>query len=204
MNLLWIIIWIVFWFSVMGIPNYLFKKHKVTYYERPWEHALFYIVSMVVLFVVYRDILFSYFNAISYSFVATIFSILILWLVIPKLYKKDYFTKEERLHYQIPKFFEVLFQQVCILAGLLTFGVSPLIFGLIFFAIHLPSLFFIPKKFALIFTGGALLGGIIFSQLQYQGIQGFLLSISVHFLFYIVFHYSLSRMHFLGDTPHKR
>jgi hypothetical protein len=188
----------------MGIPNYLFKKHKVTYYENPWQHTLFYALSIVALFVVYRSMLFTYFSSTSYGFIITILSIFILWLILPKFYKKDYFTRGERLRYQLPKFFEVLFQQVCILAGLLTFGMSPFIFGLIFFTIHIPSLFFIPKKFALFFTGGALFGGIIFSQLQYLGIQGFLLSTSIHLFFYIVFHYSLSRKHFLGEKPHKR
>ena len=189
----WILIWLLFWIIGMGLPNYFFKKYKITYYEKPLLHTIWYLTGLLLLFFTYKNYLYTYFREISHEYFLILFGLLFIWLFIPKFYKKDYFTKIERFYYGIPKFFEILFQQIGFLAGLLTFGLKPHIFGLVFFLIHIPIAFFIPKKFALIFTVGSLLGGFIFSSLQIQGIKGFFIGLLIHLVFYIIFHFYITK-----------
>jgi len=173
---IWIIIWLIFWFSIMGLPNYLFKKYKITYYQNSWQHTLFFIFSSIILFIVYQNYFSSYFNNFSLYYLLIILCLFLLWLFLPAIYKNDYYTKKERFGYQLPKFFEVLFQQFCFLAGLLTFGISPIAFGTLFFVVHIPMLFFAPKKFVFFISAGSLIGGLIFAYLQSYGIFGFLIT----------------------------
>lgn len=199
----WIIIWLFFWISALGLTNYLFKKHKITYYEKSWQHTLFFIVLSLILFVVYQNQFLVYFKNFSLYHLAIILFLLILWLSVPTLYKNDYYAKKERFGYQLPKFFEILFQDFCFLGGLLTFEVSPAIFGLIFFVVHIPAVFFLPKKFALLPIVGSLFGGLIFAYLQSQGIIGFLVALFIHLSFWAILHYVLQK-NILGITPLKR
>jgi len=199
-----ITIWLTFWILVMGVKDYFFKKYKITYYQYSWQHTLFFIISLALLFLVYKSNFVNYFSNQYLLVISSLVILFILWLLAPRFYKNDYFTKTERILYAVPKFFEILFQQFGFLAGLLTFGLSPTLFGLVFFAIHIPVLFFIPKKFALFFIGGSLFGGIIFAHLQSLGINGFLLAVLIHILFYICFHTALSSGRFPKIIPHKR
>jgi hypothetical protein len=200
-----IIIWLILWFGVMGLPNLLFKKYKITYHENSWSHTIFYFLSILVLFLVYKNPFYIYFSDLTLGFKLILLSLFVLWLVIPTIYKNDYYANRmERFRYQLPKFFEILFQQFCFLGGLLTFEISPLSFGLVFFAVHIPVIFVIPKKFALFFTFGSLFGGLIFASLQSYGVNGFLLSLLIHLLFYIIFHYALTVKNLLRVTPHRR
>jgi hypothetical protein len=188
----------------MGVKDYFFKKYKITYYQYSWQHTLFFVFSLALLFFVYKDYFINYFDNQYLSLISSLFILFALWLLAPKFYKNDYFTNKERFLYAIPKFFEILFQQFGFLAGLLTFGLPPTLFGLVFFAIHIPVLFFIPRRFALVFIGGSFLGGIIFAYLQSLGENGFLLAVLIHFLFYICFHCALSSGRFPKIIPHKR
>jgi len=200
----WIIIWLIFWVSVMGLPNYLFKKYKVTYYQNSWQHTLFYIFSLIILFIVYERFFFIYFYNIPAYFLLFILCLLLFWFFLPVMYKDDYYTKKERFKYQLPKFFEIIFQQLCFLGGLLTFGVSPVLFSLIFFVVHIPMILLIPRKFAFPVVGFSFVGGLIFAYLQSFGINGFLISLSVHLLFYLIFHYFLIKKYFQGIIFIKR
>ncbi len=197
---IWIIIWLVFWFSVMGIPLYLFKKHKITLYENSWQHTLFYISALVILLIVYRYSFFVYFENLPNSFLLSILSLFLFWILAPLAYSNDCYTKEERFRYQIPKFFEIIFQQLCFLGGLLTFGFPPLVFGLAFFIFHIPGIFFLPKRFALLPMFGSLAGGLIFAYLQSMGVSGFVSSLALHLLFWIVLSYVLSKNYFPVDA----
>jgi hypothetical protein len=192
------------WFGIMGLPNYLFKKYKITYYKKPWQHVLFYIFSIIILFIIYKDFFSMYFNKLSVYFFLAILFLFLFWIFIPSTYKNDYYLKKERFHYQLPKFFEIMFQQLCFLGGLLTFGVSPVVFGLVFFVAHIPMVFLISRKFSLSVIAASLIGGLIFAYLQSQGILGFLTSLSLHLAFWLVFHNILSRQYFLGIMPVKR
>ncbi|MDQ5954267.1 MAG: hypothetical protein QG583_195 [Patescibacteria group bacterium] len=205
MNIEWIIIWLVFWGAVMGGVNFLFKKYKITYYQYPWQHTLFFLFAIGTLCLVYKEYFINYFKDMPPYFIPVIFLLFISWIAIPRFYKNDYFIKTERTNYQVVKFFEILFQQLAFLGGLLTFGVAPFVFGLVFFLIHLPTALFIPKGVAVVFTSGSLIGGIIFSYLQSQGLWGFVLSLLVHITFYLVFFYKYNILKpLLGSTPHKR
>lgn len=198
----WIIIWFIFWISVMGLPIYFFKKYKITLYEKPWEHTLFYVLSLVILLIVYRNPFSTYFkNAPIYLWLIILFLFL---LFVTVKYQNDYYTNKERFNYQLPKFFDILFQQLCFLGGLLTFGFSPVIFALVFFAVHTPFVFFVPKNFAFFVTGGSLVGGLIFAYLQSQGIVGLIISLSLHLSFWFVFHYALSNKYLGSVVPIKR
>lgn|SRR3989344_3923705 len=200
----WIIVWLFFWISALGLTNYFFKKHNITYYEKSWQHTIFFIVLSLTLFVVYQNQFFVYFKDLSLWHLMAVLFLFILWLFAPTLYKNDYYTRKERFGYQLPKFFEILFQDICFLGGLLTFGISPIMFGLVFFAVHIPAVFLLPKKFALLPITGSLFGGLIFAYLQSQGILGFLLTLFIHLLFWASLHYALSKKDFLGITPLKR
>ena len=197
-----IITWLLFWIGVMGLPIYVFKKYKVTLHEKTWQHTIFYIFSLVILLIVYKDYLYSYFNNLSLYYLLVI--LFLFWFYISVSYKNDYYTRKERFNYQLPKFFEILFQQLCFLCGLLTFGVSPIIFGLVFFAVHTPFVFFVPKKFALFVICGSLIGGLVFAYLQSLGVLGFLAALIIHLLFWFVFHYILTNKYLPGITPIKR
>ncbi|MFZ2523370.1 MAG: hypothetical protein WAW92_03200 [Minisyncoccia bacterium] len=199
----WIIIWLFFWVSGLGITNYLFKKHNITYYEKSWEHTLLFIVLSIILFIVYRNQFSVYFHNFSLPYLLTIILLFVLWLSVPTLYKNDYYTKKERFGYQLPKFFEILFQDICFLGGLLTFGISPIMFGLFFFVVHIPAVFLLPKKFALLPIFGSLFGGLIFAHFQSQGILGFLIALCIHLSFWAILHYVLQK-NILGVTPLKR
>ena len=187
----------------MGITNYLFKRYKVTYHEKSWQHTLFFIALCLILFGVYQNQFLVYFNNLSFYHFFTILLLFILWLSAPAFYKNDYYAKKERFGYQLPKFFEILFQDICFLGGLLTFGISPTMFGLVFFIVHIPAVFLLPKRFALLPIFGSLFGGIIFAHLQIQGISGFLTALSIHLLFWATLHYALQK-NLLGITPLKR
>src|SRR3989344_5435193 len=189
---IWIPIWLLFWAGALGVTNYLFKKHKVTYYENSWQHVLFYIVFTLILFVAYRSQFSVYFSDLSLYHVLTVLFLFVGWIFVPALYKNDYYSKKERLGYQLPKFFEVLFQDLCFLGGLLTFGISPTMFGLVFFIVHIPTIFFLPKKLALLPILSSLFGGLIFAHLQSQGISGFLIVLFIHLLFWAVLHCTFS------------
>ncbi len=199
----WISIWIILWGFVMGLPNYLYKKYKITYYQNWWQHALFFISFLIILFVVYQDQFFVYFNNFSSKNLLIIVGLFLLYFFIPATYKNTLYPKKEILYYQLPKFFEILFQQLCFLGGLLTFGVSPVTFGILFFVVHVPVIFLLPKKFALFPVVASLVGGLIFAYLQSYGISGFLVSFFIHLLFWLVFHYLLIN-DYLGITPLKR
>lgn len=200
----WIIIWIILWGFVMGLPNYLFKKYRINYHEYSWQHSLFYIFSILIACAVYKDYFLLYFNNFISIF---IFSVIffIAWVLVPRLFKKDYYdTRKERLLYQIPKFFEILFQQFCFLGGLLTFGFTPAMFGLVFFFLHIPILFFIPKSFSLVFISGSLIGGTIFAYSQSFGPSGFVIALLIHLIFYLCFHAILASGKLLNISPHRR
>lgn len=199
----WIIIWLFFWSSALGITNYLFKKHGVTYYEKSWQHTFFFIILCLILSILYKNQFLSYFSSFSLYHFLVVLLLFILWLSVPKLYKNDYYAKNERFGYQLPKFFEILFQDICFLGGLLTFGISPTMFGLVFFVVHIPAVFLLPKKFTLLPIFGSLFGGLIFAHLQIQGISGFLTALSIHLLFWATLHYALQK-NLLGITPLKR
>lgn len=201
--LTWIIIWLTFWTSALGITSYLFKKHKITYYEKSWQHTAFFIALSLILFVVYQNQFTIYFQDFSLWNFITILVLFGLWLSVPKLYKNDYYAKKERFGYQLPKFFEIFFQDICFLGGLLTFGISPTMFGLVFFFVHIPAVFLLPKKFALLPIFGSLFGGLIFAHLQSQGITGFLIVLFIHLSFWAILHYALQK-NLLGITPLKR
>ncbi len=201
---MWIILWLFFWASGMGLPNYLFKRYKITYYEKSWQHSFFFIFLSIIVGIVYQEQFTTYFKDISFYQIATVIFLLTLWLFVPRLYFNDYYSKNERLRYQVPKFFEIFFQDICFLGGLLTFGVSPITFGLIFFLVHIPVLFFLPKKFALLPITGSLAGGIIFASLQSKGINGFLIALFIHLLFWSTIHFFLSRKQTFGIIPLKR
>jgi hypothetical protein len=202
----WIMIWLFFWISALGITSYLFKKHQITYFEKSWQHTIFFIALSLALFVVYQDQFLLYFKDLSLWHLITILLLFILWLSAPTLYKNDYYAKNERFGYQLPKFFEILFQDICFLGGLLTFGISPTMFGLFFFSVHVPGVFFLPGKFGLFPTTGSLFGGLIFAYLQSKGIPGFLLALLIHLLFWSTLHYLLTKSAngFLGIAPLKR
>ena len=204
MNISWIIIWLFFWVSALGITNYLFKKHKITYYEKSWQHTIFFIALSLIFFVVYQDQFFVYFSDLSLWHLIAVLALFIIWLFVPSLYKNDYYAKKERFGYQLPKFFEILFQDICFLGGLLTFGLSPVLFGLIFFVVHIPVVFLLPKKFALFPIFGSLFGGLIFAYLQSQGILGFLVALLIHLSFWSTLHYLFSNKGLFGITPLKR
>ena len=200
----WITIWIVLWGFFMGLPNYLFKKYKINYHEYSWQHSLFYIFSIFIVCAVYKDFFALYF--VDIKSVLTFFVLFFaIWILIPRLFKKDYYnSKKERLLYQIPKFFEILFQQFCFLGGLLTFGFAPAIFGLVFFFLHIPVLLFIPKSFSLVFISGSLVGGIIFASAQSFGSYGFIISLLIHLVFYLSFHALLTSGRLPNISPHRR
>lgn len=196
------LIWLIFWIAGIGLPIYLFKKYQITFHQKSWQHTLFFIFLIILLFAVYQHPYSAYFNNLpSYSLPLIFFLFL---LFVSASYPNDYHTKQERFGYQLPKFFEIIFQQLCFLGGLLTFGVSPIIFGLIFFAVHTPFVFFVSKKFALFVTAGSLVGGVVFAYLQLLGVWGLMISLFVHLLFWHVFHYMLSTKNFLGIIPIKR
>lgn len=199
----WIAVWIMLWGIVMGFPNYLYKKYKITYYKYWWQHTLFFLFFNVILFIFYQNPFSVYFNNFSIYNLLIILGLFLLYFFIPATYKNNVYTKKEILGYQLPKFFEILFQQLCFLGGLLTFGVSPITFGILFFVVHIPVIFLLPKKFALFPITASLAGGFIFAHLQSYGINGFLISLSIHLLFWLVFHYLLIK-NYLGITPLKR
>lgn len=200
----WIIIWFIFWTSTLGLPIFLFKKYKITYYEKSWQHTLFFMSALVILIIVYQKFFTVYFKGVSKYSILIVLFLFLMWLLIPATYQNDYYTKKERFNYQLPRFFDIFFQQLCFLGGLQTFGVSYLTFGLIFFAVHIPLVFFVPKKFAMVVVTLSLVGGLIFAYLQSRGVQGFIFSLSIHLSAWIVFHHFLTRKQFLGIVPIKR
>lgn len=200
----WLLIWLVLWFGVMGLPVYLFKKYGVTLYQKSYQHTFFYILSILLLLVVYNRFYQVYFQNLSIYSLLIVAGLCIFWLLVPRIYKQDYYTTAERFRYQVPKFFDILFQQLCFLGGLLTFNISPFMLGVIFFLVHLPGVFFLPTKFALFVSAGSLVGGLVFAYLQSQGVPGFLIALTIHLFFWIAFHYSITSTKLLKMTPIKR
>lgn len=200
----WLLIWLVFWFGAMGLPLYTFKKFGFTFYQQSYQTTVFYLCSTTLLIAVYYHSYATYFKNLTFYHLFIIPLLFLAWILLPRIYKNDYYTSTERLRYQVPKFFDILFQQLCFLGGLLTFGISPLALGILFFAVHLPGLFFLPKKFSLFVSVGSLVGGLLFAFLQSQGIIGFLVAFSIHITFWILFHYVITSTKLLNITPIKR
>lgn len=201
---MYIITWLAFWLVGMGLPNYFFKKYKITYFENPWKHTVFFALLSSLVCIFYKSYFLSYFQSIPSFFWLAVTLLFLMWLIVPNFYKDDYYTKKERLNYQLPKFFEIVFQQLCFLGGLLTFGVTPLVFGLIFFLVHIPMFFFVSKKFALVPITGSLFGGIVIAYLQSMGVLGLIASLLIHLLFWSTVHYFISKKQFFGVEPIKR
>jgi hypothetical protein len=194
----------VLWFGAMGLPLYAFEKYGLTFYKQTYQTTLFYICCIVVLFAVYHNFYVIYFKSLPAYIPLVILAQFLSWVILPRIYKQDYYTSAERFRYQVPKFFDILFQQLCFLGALLTFNISPLILGTLFFLAHLPGVFFLPIKFALFVSTGSLLGGLLFAYLQSEGTTGFFIALTIHLFFWIAFHYTITSTRLLKITPVKR
>src|SRR3989338_1896685 len=75
----WITIWIILWATVMGLPNYLYKKYKITYFQNWWQHTLFFISFLAILFVVYQNQYSVYFNNFSSNNLLIILGLLLVY-----------------------------------------------------------------------------------------------------------------------------
>lgn len=202
--IIWLLIWLVLWFGAMGLPLYTFEKYGLTFYKQTYQTTLFYMCCITILFAIYHNFYFIYFKNLPVYTPLIILTQFFAWVILPRIYKQDYYTSTERLRYQVAKFFDILFQQLCFLGALLTFNISPLALGVLFSLVHLPGVFFLPTKFALFVSAGSLVGGLLFAYLQSEGVTGFLIALTIHLFFWIAFHYTITSTKLLKIAPIKR
>lgn len=181
------IIWILVWFIVMGVPNYLFGKGLTDYTKHTILHSLWFIFGCVVLYVSYKDYLLGYFADSITIQITSLVTLSFLWLfVVPVVIEKWdlYQDMTNRYRYNIVKVFEVLLQQLCLLSGYLAFDLPWYYFALIFFIIHTPVPYIIPKRLGFITMIASLPGGALFALLYSLSPIGFFLAFGLHLAFY--------------------
>lgn len=193
------LVWLILWFGIMGLPNYFFGKGKTSYWEHPLRNIIWYSFGLLCIFLIYNDFLFAYFthNQNQIAFLIVCITTFIVWIIFPFFLHKDYYQNyNQRLRYQITKIFDITFQQMCLLSGFLLLDVAWYLFGIIFFLIHIPVPFIIPKRLGIITAAASLPGGIVFGYLISLGPIGFVCGVALHFAFYITipFVYSFTQI----------
>ena len=197
---IWLILAALFW----GLPTYLYGKGKITFIDRPLSHSAWFLLGIVVTILIFKTNFFIYFSGISTAFVVLFAAVSLAWLLSPYVYPHEHLSRLERAKYQPTKFLEILLQQVLFLAGLLILGENWILFGLLFFAVHLPFLFFLPFRIISVTASFSLPGGLLFAFLQSIGPFGFLASLSLHLLFYAGFHIVMVSGYFPNFKPYRR
>jgi hypothetical protein len=198
--LIWLALATAFW----GLPTYLYGTGRVTFIDRPVSHSAWFLLGIAITIATFNEKFVAYFADVSASFVLLILLVLAMWLLSPLLLPRDHLTFVERLKYQPTKFIEVFLQQVLFLAGLLIFNENWILFGLLFFAVHLPFFFFLPLRIISVTASASLPGGFLFAYLQSFGPIGFVASLGLHMLFYACFNIALASGLIPTLTPYRR
>ena len=179
-------IWVVMWFTAMGLMNYLFSIGKSSYYANPISNTVWYLSCSGLAMLLFSQYVVSYFSVVTKEHLVFLILVLSGWFLIPKLYKNDHYNKNERICYQTVKSSEIICQQLLFLAGFLVFSQEWYLFAVLFFIVHLPAPLVISKKFGLFLALASFPGGLIFAYLHSLGINGFIFAMAVHFAFYAI------------------
>lgn len=180
----------------IGIPQLLYRVYgkSFLYQNKSCTYTGWFLMGNILTILYYKKYLINYFdNNYLLLCLGTVCIVLLYFFVKTKNVHDIESKSTYNLKFKVPKIFEISFQQITFLAGLLSFGISPLFYGILFFGIHIPLVFVLPKRFSYSFIGGSLFGGIIFAYLHTMGVFGFLLATLVHFLFYILLDMYLSK-----------
>ena len=198
----------LFLLCVLTIANIAYKGR--TFDKKSWNRvvalSIWFIICLLILLKVNYQKLLITINFITVGlFVATT----LIWFLFPKLirlygkYPRSYLKdKKGNTRFMVRfesssmciKYFEVLFQQATFLFLLFVVLVglpkvtSIFLFTLIVAIIHLGNLFFIHKKWALLYFVLSIPMAVLFG---YMILQGFiLLTASIHLFFYLIFNAS--------------
>jgi hypothetical protein len=196
----WMLTWLALWSLALGVPNLLFWLRGITYQKAPWSFTLFFLGMGAVTWEVYHSVFLSYIADWNVLHIATFIGVAAVWFISPWWYRRKDNDAVTRWQYQLPKFSELLFQQIVFLGGLLTFGVSPFRFAATFFVMHLVLMVLMEWRFASLFVAGSLVGGMTFAYLHLQGMYGFIVACLVHVLFYIAFHDAIAALYVRRDS----
>lgn len=191
-----LIFWLVVWGIFLGLPQlaYKLKGNNFLYQNKPYLYTIWFLIGIIVSSIFYKKYLLNYFQD-NYTLLVIGILLIVVFYICIKTKNIHSSEKKEKynISFKIPKIFEILFQQVTFLGGLLTFNLNPIVYGLLFFLIHIPLVFLLPKRFSHSFIIGSLFGGIIFAFLQSWNMFGFLLTVFFHFTFYIILDIYLSK-----------
>lgn len=199
---------IFFLLLVLAVANVAYKGR--TFNETSWNRVIalslwFIVCSLVLLGINYQKLLVTFnFTTVGIFIITTL-----VWFLFPKLirlygtYPNSYLKDKKgntrfMVRFELPsmtiKYFEVLFQQVTFLFLLFVVLVglpkmtSIFLFTLIVAIIHLGNLFFMNKKWALLYFVLSIPMAILFGFMILQGFV--LLTASIHLLFYLIFNAS--------------
>lgn len=198
------LLWILFWIAFKAV-YYLLAQKELNYLTHYQAASLyFFSASCLVIFVFYSQIM-----PFIKNFSLTPFLLLILFFLVNVLsYKtaKIIFTKQLNnfkhpniyfarmsYRYMLAKSFEILFQQLLIIALVsfllelrVSFNLMVLLFALLFSLIHLPLVKIKNVFFGIYFTLAALISAVFFPFLILYIPTGYVYSYILHWLFYLV------------------
>lgn len=194
-------VWILCWLIIKGI-FYAFSNKGFLYIKQYKSITLYFILaSLVVYWIFQTDITFLVSRVNTQDVILlTIFFIVIssIYLLSPLLFTKKQLdsnalalTKMD-IRYLFAKSFEIIFQQLLIIALVAILrqtGVEDvliyLIFSLLFGFLHLPLMKIRGKRFGIYFSIAAFISGFLFPYLIIHVHEGFIYSYMAHWGFYI-------------------
>lgn len=197
-----ILVWILCWIFIKGI-FYAFSKKGFLYIKQYKGITLyFFLASIVVYWIFQTDITFLVSKVnIQDVILLTIFFIVIssIYLISPLIFTKKQLdsnalalTKMD-LRYLFAKSFEIVFQQLLIIAlvsilkhaGIETLFIY-ITFSVLFCSLHLPLMKIRGKRFGMYFSIAALISGFFFPYFITHFSNGYVYSYMLHWGFYLV------------------
>lgn len=197
-----IIVWIFCWVVIKGI-FYAFSNRGYLYIQQYKAITLYFTFSSLIVYWLFqKDIQFFMLSVSSQDVLLLLIfflSITSIYLISPLLFTKKQLTSNALaltkmdLRYLFAKSFEIVFQQLLILAlvGMLKqLRVDDLViymtFSLLFGLLHLPLMKIRGKHFGLYFSCAACISGFFFPYLILHFSSGYIYSYMLHWGFYIV------------------
>ena len=189
-----IFLWIFIWYAAFAGYYLFFKKRNILYKNNPKLIVGWYgLMGLIGIFVFHTQLKGVIVGGTILSEMIGVFIVLvslILWY--KSLVKRDYVEHEHSKNVFFSKTTEIIFQQIMvwslfgILQGVLLVINPIILFGIVFFMVHIPFLAVIAWKKAAFFVLASIFGGIIFALCLAHVPSGYLIALAIHIGFYAV------------------
>lgn len=197
-----ILVWVLCWVVIKGV-FYIFSNRGYLYIQQYKLITIYFILSSTSVYWLFqKDILFLVSQITSKDI--SLLSIFLTCIAGVYLISPIVFTHKQLaanalaltkmdLRYLFAKSFEIVFQQLLIIALvsiLMQFGITNLLiyitFSLLFGILHLPLMRIRGKRFGIYFSLAAFISGFLFPYLILHFLSGYIYSYMLHWGFYII------------------